>query len=154
MKELIDRLKELHLTISSCESLTGGLFAAKITAVSGASKVYRGSLITYQNDVKAKLLNVDLEEIEKYGAVSYNTASIMALKCKEILNSDIAVSFTGNAGPDVLENKPVGLVYIGIAIKDYIKVDECQFNGDRAQIQEACLSYAKKAILDYLVGKS
>ncbi len=154
MKELIDRLKELHLTISSCESLTGGLFAAKITAVSGASKVYRGSLITYQNDVKAKLLNVDLEEIEKYGAVSYNTASIMALKCKEILNSDIAVSFTGNAGPDVLENKPVGLVYIGIAIKDYIKVDECHFNGDRAQIQEACLSYAKKAILDYLVGKS
>ena len=152
MKELIDRLKEYNLTISSCESLTGGLFAAKITSISGASKVFKGALVTYKNDVKAALLGVDILEIEKYGAISEQTAHLMATKVKSITGSDVAVSFTGNAGPDVLENKDVGLVFIGVAFKDEVKVHKCRFSGDRNKIREDCILYAKTVIMAELDG--
>lgn len=118
MRTLVTELIKLNLTISTMESLTGGLFGAKITSYSGVSKIYKGTLVTYSNQAKIKVGHVDQNIINKYGAISEETAIVMAKNCQNIFETDIAVSFTGNAGPTVMENKAVGLVYSVIRIKD------------------------------------
>ena len=110
MEQLVKKLKEKNLTIASCESLTGGMFASSIVNVSGASSVFAGSYVTYMDKAKEILLN-GKEILDKYGAVSYQMAYLMAKTVKEKFAVNIGVSFTGNDGPTGSENKPVGLVY-------------------------------------------
>ncbi len=117
MQELFELLLEKGLTISSCESLTGGLFASELTRVPHVSNVFKGSIVTYWNSVK-EFAGVDSETLEKYGAVSQQTAYQMAKGVQEKLQTNIGVSFTGNAGPSVMEGKPCGLVYTCIVIDD------------------------------------
>ena len=128
--------REKGLTLGSVESFTGGLFAKEITAVSGASKFYKGGLVTYATEEKARLLGISQEDIAKYGVVSKEIALQMAEKGRKVLDVDVCVSFTGNAGPDAMENKPVGEVYIGIATKDEVKAYPFLLKGDRKSIQE------------------
>lgn len=112
---LVEALKKKHLSIASCESLTAGLFAASIAEISGASSVLKGALVTYQNDIKERIAHVDEHLIDTYGVVSRECASAMAENTRRIMEADICVSFTGNAGPTAMEGKPAGLVYCAIA---------------------------------------
>ena len=114
-QDLFEILKSNHLSLASCESLTGGLFASTFTDISGASEVFKGAIITYTNEIKEKL-GVSKTTIETYGAISKECAREMVLNASEYFSSDITVSFTGNAGPLPSEGKRVGLFYIGIAI--------------------------------------
>lgn len=120
-------------TIASVESLTGGGFGYQITKTPGASKFYKGTLVTYANEIKEKL-GVDTSQ----GVVNAEVAQQMALKGKEFFNVDYCISFTGNAGPSVLDNKEVGLVYIAINEQVY----ELLFKGDRQQIREQAINFA------------
>ena len=138
-------LTKNHLTLSSAESLTGGLFGETITSHPGASKYYKGGIITYSNSIKEEL-GVNKSTIEKFGAVSKETATEMVKKAQQFFNSDVAVSFTGNAGPTAMENKPVGLVYIGIAYKTNLFVYSNIFSGTREEIRKKSVEFAIEAL--------
>ncbi|MEH7246920.1 competence/damage-inducible protein A [Neobacillus niacini] len=115
--ELMEILKARKLTIAAAESLTGGLFQQELTSFPGVSSVYKGGIVCYTDEVKKNVLNVKSETIEKYGVVSQECAKELAENVAALIASDIGISFTGVAGPDELEGKPVGTVYIGISIK-------------------------------------
>ena len=113
------RLTESGLTLSVAESCTGGFLASLFTAMPGASKYFYGSVTSYDNSVKENILNVSIETIAEHGAVSRECAEAMALGVSRALNTDIAVSTTGIAGPDGgSEDKPVGTVWVGVAYPD------------------------------------
>jgi nicotinamide-nucleotide amidase len=116
LEELMKQLKGKNLTITAAESLTGGLFQQEITSIPGASSVFKGGVVCYSNEVKHQVLKVKLETLETHGAVSEQCAIELAENAAKIFKTDIGISFTGVAGPDELEGKPVGTVYIGIAI--------------------------------------
>ena len=127
-------LREKGLTISTAESCTGGLVAATLVNVPGSSEYFKGSVVAYSNDVKEKLLGVKRETLENYGAVSAQTAREMALGVKELLNTDIALSTTGIAGPGGgTPEKPVGLTYFAIAYGDKVKTFKKVFPYSRNQ---------------------
>lgn len=147
MQQLVQCLKEKQVTLASIESLTGGLFASEVAAVSGASKVLKGSLVTYQSSVKIHVLGVDAKLIEQYGVISKECAEAMVICGKQMFQSDIVVSCTGNAGPEVMDGKAVGLVYMGILMNDHIDVYEEYFTGDRNTIREQVCVYLKNKIL-------
>lgn len=124
-------------TLGSVESITGGLFASKITSIPGASKYFKGSMVTYSNEIKEKL-GIDTSK----GVINKEVALAMAKKGKEFLGVDICVSFTGNAGPEAMDNEPVGKVFI--AIND--KVYEKNFQGTREEIRSKAVSFALSEI--------
>ena len=110
-KKLIDK----GLTLSSAESCTGGMFAASVTNVAGVSACFDRGIVTYSNQAKMDELGVSAETLEKYGAVSAETAMEMAAGLAKVSGSDVCVSVTGIAGPGGgSEEKPVGLVYVGL----------------------------------------
>jgi len=133
------------LTLSAAESLTGGGFGYEITSHPGASKYFKGTLVTYVNDIKAKL-GVKQETLDNYGAVSSQTAEEMCLNAHEFFNTDVAISFTGNAGPSAMEDKPVGLVYIGIYYRGEISVFKNVFTGSREEIRSKCIDFGVEAL--------
>ncbi len=106
------------LRVATAESCTAGYIAKRLTEVAGASDVFDCGLVTYSNDMKEKLLGVRHETLARHGAVSAETATEMAAGAKRVSGADVAVAVTGVAGPGCSENKPVGLVYIGIADRD------------------------------------
>ncbi|MGP1361448.1 MAG: CinA family protein [Candidatus Fimenecus sp.] len=113
---LVMALKEKKLKIATAESCTGGLLSKLITDVSGASDVFDFGAVTYSNFMKTRVLGVKKETLEKYGAVSRETAIEMANGIRYFSEADIGVSITGIAGPDSdSTDKPVGLVFIGIS---------------------------------------
>ena len=112
---LVNALHERKETIVFAESCTGGLLSASITSISGSSKVFKGSIISYSNELKKSLLNISENQLNKFGAVSKEVAETMAKNVKEKLGSDWAISISGIAGPDGgTKEKPVGLVYVSI----------------------------------------
>lgn len=140
-------LRAQRMTLSVAESCTGGKLADRIVSVSGASRYFRGGMVTYQNDTKSALLGISPHSIESKGAVSRETALAMARAIRERFGSILGVAITGIAGPTGGNvRKPVGLVYIAIASQDRVKAWEERFPGDREQIQ---IRSAKKA-LEYL----
>ena len=115
MKSLIRILSKKKLKISFAESCTGGLLASAITSTSGASKVFDLGLITYSNWAKIKVLKVNQNIIEKYGAVSPECCKAMVVNLSKLSKANINTSITGIAGPNGgTKSKPVGLVYIGV----------------------------------------
>ena len=149
LQVLGNKLIENNLSICSSESLTGGLFGAKLVEVSGISQVYKGSIVAYQNEIKTSLLNVKEETINKHGAVSLECAYEMVKNVQNIFKSDIAVSFTGNAGPNPSEGKKVGLVFVGIYFLGEIEILELSLKGTREEIRNECL----KAVANKLLRK-
>lgn len=118
MKKLLNLYKEKGLTLGSIESMTGGLFAGKITGIPGSSTVFKGSIVTYSVEEKINLVGVKKSTIDKFGVVSEEVAKEMAEKGRKILNVDICVSVTGNAGPTCEPGgKKAGCFYIAIASK-------------------------------------
>ena len=119
---LVNKLKEKNLTLSCAESCTGGLIAKSITDVSGCSSVFYGGVVSYDNIVKMGVLGVKEDTLKAHGAVSYQTAEEMASGVKRACSTDIGISTTGIAGPGgAVPGKPVGTVYIGIAINDTVE---------------------------------
>lgn len=116
LEELTKCLNEKRLTVTAAESLTGGLFQQEITSLPGASSIFKGGIVSYSNEIKRGILQIKQETLDRFGAVSEQCAREMAENAARIFKADIGVSFTGVAGPDDLEGKPVGTVYIGIAI--------------------------------------
>jgi nicotinamide-nucleotide amidase len=115
-QELVNLLREKGLTLGVVESATGGLISHLITNVPGASDVYLGSITSYSNEVKIRVVGVKAATIEKYGAVSAQVARQMAAGGRKVLGVDICVADTGIAGPKgATPNKPVGLFYIGLS---------------------------------------
>ena len=127
--------REYGRTLGSVESFTGGLFAKEVNAVSGASHFFKGALVTYASEEKNRILGISYQDIDQYGVVSKEVAAQMAANGQKLLNVDYCVSFTGNAGPDAMEGKPVGLVFIGVAIYDKVEVYEFNLEGSREEIQ-------------------
>lgn len=148
MDKVIELLNALNYTISSCESITGGLFSKTITDISGASKVFSGAIISYNNEIKVKVVKVKTKLIKKYGVVSAECALAMAKNVKKIFQTDVAISFTGNAGPENLENKPSGLVYLAIFLsKKQFWVTELNLQGNRDQIRIAVIKKAQELLV-------
>ena len=133
-KVLLDRLHEKHLTLSVAESCTGGLIAKRMTDIPGCSDVFFGGCVTYTNEVKERLLGVKHETLEKYGAVSAETAKEMARGVRLATGSDIGLSATGIAGPGGgSEETPVGTVFLGISTKDGESFRRLSLSGRRSR---------------------
>lgn len=148
-------LKEKHMTVTTAESCTAGLVAARIMNVAGASDVYSEGYITYSDDAKRKLLGVRKETLEKYTAVSEETACEMAAGAAQAANADAAISVTGIAGPGGgTKEKPVGLIYIGCFLSGDVTVKECHFNGDRMENRTAAVKEALHLLKEKLMTES
>ena len=129
-------LIENNLTLSIAESLTGGLLTSMLVEKSGISNSLLEGIVCYSNNSKITALGVKEQTLERFGAVSEQTAREMAEGVARRLNSDFAVATTGIAGPNRdASNKPVGLVYIGLYSKGKVDVVECLFTGDRELIR-------------------
>lgn len=151
VNELMNKLKSSKLTIASAESLTGGLFAEKLTNLAGSSVVVKGGIVCYTNEVKEQVLHVKKETLDTEGAVSSSTAEQLAENVRELLNSDIGISFTGVAGPSESEGKPVGTVYIGISyLNQPTKVYPLKLAGSRQGIRIRTVKYGFYYLLQLL----
>lgn len=148
IRELIEICTKNHFTISSCESLTAGLFTSQIASVPGASAILKGGLVTYFTPMKTRLAHVDEKLIETYGVVSSECAFAMAKNTREIMEVDFCVSFTGNAGPSSMEGKPAGLVYCAIASKNDVEVyDFLIHDHSRNEVREMVVSKMLERLL-------
>ena len=148
-------LLERGLTLSAAESCTGGLVAKRMTDLPGASRVFRGGVVSYVNDVKADILGVPREVLETYGAVSEETARAMAEGCRRVCGSDLAVSLTGVAGPDTDERgNEVGTVYIALAWGEgtICKKLSCGRGRGRDRVRSAAAHNAFDLLRRYLLG--
>jgi len=134
---VVTNFRERKLKLALAESCTGGMIAARITSVPGASDIFNGAIVCYANDVKRDLLGVPQGLLETEGAVSASCAKAMAEGARKSLKSDIALSVTGIAGPGGgTPTKPVGCVFIGIATKGAVTAERHLFTGDRDQIRQ------------------
>lgn len=145
--ELVAALRAAGAFVSTAESCTGGLVAARITSVSGASEAFKYGAVTYCNEAKNKILGVKKETLDSFGAVSAETAAEMAAGVRKIMNAEIGVSVTGLAGPNGGEGKPVGLVYVAVNSDNYSEVTENHFSGDRISVRNQAADKALELAL-------
>ena len=135
--KIINTLKEQNQTITFAESCTGGRIASEFTAISGASSVLNGSVVSYANEIKSQWLGVEEETLIKYGAVSQECVEEMLNGVIKMANANYAIAVSGIAGPTGgTDEKPVGTVYLGIQIKEKNIIEHHLFEGDREEVQE------------------
>ncbi|MEA1879755.1 MAG: CinA family protein [Campylobacterota bacterium] len=151
VENIIKKLVSQNQTISFSESCTGGRITAAFTAISGASAVLNGSMVTYSNDIKHSWLGVENEVLENYGAVSSECIVQMLAGIQKATDSDYALAVSGVAGPTGgSDEKPVGTVYIGLLTPTSQEVFHCLFDGDRSSIQEQSTAFAIRKLDEYL----
>ncbi len=144
-QSLVELLLSNDMTITCVESCTGGLVSAALVGVSGASDVFKSSFVTYSNKAKRKLAGVSKDTLDRYTAVSAQTAQEMAEGGAKAAGSDVCISVTGLAGPGGgTRKKPVGLVYIGCFVRGKVRVEEYHFSGDRNNVR---MLAAKNALI-------
>ena len=145
-----DVLKSLKgKTLATAESCTGGLIGSALTAVPGASRVYKGGIISYWSEVKQNLLNVDGEDLKNLGPVSMQVAGAMAQGARKALCTDVAVSVTGLAGPDGdAFGRPVGTVFVGFDNGAKTVVKQHRFAGDREAVRRQAAEAALQLLLE------
>ncbi|MBE5794944.1 MAG: CinA family protein [Clostridiales bacterium] len=147
--EVVRGFLDKQLTLGTAESLTGGMIAASVAGVSGASAVLMGGVVSYDARVKHEMLGVEQEIIDTVGVVSEPCARQMAQGARAALKVDVAVSATGIAGPTGgTPETPVGTVFIGVAWAGGVKVDECHFTGDRQSVREQSAAHALTMALE------
>jgi PncC family amidohydrolase len=141
-------LLKKRLTLSLCESCTGGMLGAIITGIPGSSKYFEGGIIAYSNEIKKRIAGVKTVTLKKFGAVSTQTAREMAKGVRRIMKTDIGISITGIAGPGGgTRAKPVGLVFIAFASKNTTSIHKFKFSGSRENIRKkTCISALKLLI--------
>lgn len=157
MKNIQETVVELlikhGMKLATAESCTGGLIAQKITSVAGASECFDCGVVTYSNAQKQKLLGVSAETLEKFGAVSQQTALEMCKGVKALSDADFGISVTGIAGPGGgTPEKPVGTVWIGICGENLHKAEKFLFDGDRQQVRESTAELALKMVEDAILN--
>ncbi|MGV9249154.1 CinA family protein [Streptomyces sp. NPDC003710] len=148
-------------TLAVAESLTGGLVAAEITAVAGASQVFRGSVTAYATDLKRDVLGVDGTLLAERGAVDPQVAAQMAAGVRKALGADWGLATTGVAGPDPQDGQPVGTVFVAVdgpfeGVSDELgggKVAALRLNGDRAEIRMESVRSVLALLLEQLAGE-
>ena len=135
IEKTIKKLQEKKLTVSTAESCTGGMLSSYFTSIDGSSKIFMLGFITYSNKSKINVLKVPRNIIKKYGSVSKECCASMVKNLKKIAKTNIAISITGIAGPSGgSNNKPVGLVYIGIIFKNKIIIKKNIFNKNATRL--------------------
>ena len=149
-QELGELLRQKGLTISCAESCTGGLLTGCLTEIAGSSDYVMGSVVSYTNQVKNRIIGVKQTTLAEYGAVSAAVAQEMAEGIRTLIGTDIGVSVTGNAGPGASEDKAVGLVYIGVTGKKGTVTGENHFDGNRSAVREQAVEKALKMVLEYI----
>ena len=156
---LVNLLKEKGKTISFAESCTGGMLSEMVTDISGASSVFYGSVVSYDNSIKENVLHVSADILNTFGADILNTFGAVSEECahamaegvKKLMNTDYAISITGIAGPTGgTKDKPVGLVYIGVTDGENTKVYKNIFNGSRQQIRLRSANKAIQLIINFI----
>ena len=146
--KLVSALSAKGLTCATAESCTGGGVGSAITSVAGSSAVFLGGVISYSNEVKADVLGVSRDSLASVGAVSSEVAAQMATGARRVIGSDLAVSLTGIAGPGGgSAEKPVGLVWFGLATSKGVTTQSRIFPGDRAAIRLAAIAHALGLLL-------
>lgn len=148
-------------TLAVAESLTGGLVAAEVTAVPGASKAFRGSVTAYATELKHRLLGVDITLLEQYGAVNPQVAARMAAGVRTALGADWGIATTGVAGPDEQDGQPVGTVFVALdgpfrpdsGSAGGGKVEALRLNGSRAEIRMESVRSVLALLLEELAGE-
>ena len=154
--EILERLHELlknrGLTLSAAESCTGGLISHYLTALPGSSKFFSAGVVSYAEETKINILHMKPETISEYGVVSEETAREMAEKMRLLAGTDCSISTTGNLGPDALEGKERGLVYIAASKEGMTISKELKLRRDRSANKEEA-SLAALTLLVELVEK-
>ena len=147
-------LREKKLTLAAAESCTGGLFSKRMTDLSGASEIYHGGVVSYVNGVKANVLGVSPETLDRFGAVSAETAKEMAEGVRRVCGSDLGISFTGVAGPNRDDRgNEVGTVYVGAATEEKTYVNLLKLAGDRDTIRTLAVEQGMELLLELLREK-
>ena len=142
-ENVVQLLEGIDCTVATAESCTGGLLSGAITSVSGASSVFGYGVCTYANEAKMKLIGVKAETLDEYGAVSCETAREMAEGIRKLSGAGYGVSTTGIAGPKSDDtNKPVGLCYIAVGMKDGVHTYRYNLIGSREEITETAKNTA------------
>ena len=150
IKKVHELFKDRALTLSVAESCTGGLVCHYITNLPGASTFFTAGIVSYSEDIKKNILGVNSETIEQFGVVSKETACEMAEKIRQISNTDCSLSTTGNLGPDVLEGKERGLVYIAASTKGKTLSRELRLKGDREKNKEEAVLEGLKLLIEIM----
>jgi nicotinamide-nucleotide amidase len=149
--QVVVRLRECGATLATAESLTGGLLAALITAVPGASAVFRGGIVAYASDLKADLLGVEEVLLAEQGPVHPDVARQMAAGVRRRLGADLGVATTGVAGPTEQSGRPVGTVWVGAADRRTVVAVDAASIGNRDAIRRATCHSALVTVLSRLV---
>ncbi|GGZ89050.1 CinA family protein [Streptomyces echinoruber] len=159
--ELVRLLTVRGETVAVAESLTGGLVAAEITSVPGASKVFRGSVTAYATELKHELLGVDAALLATRGAVDPQVAAQMAAGVRKALDADWGLATTGVAGPDPQDGQPVGTVFVAVdgpfgadsGVAEGGKVTSLRLNGDRAEIRRESVRSVLALLTERIAGE-
>ena len=156
LEEVVGQLLvEQELTLGVAESCTGGLIAHRLTNVPGSSNYLLGGVVAYSYDVKERVLEVHHDTLYEHGAVSRETALEMARGARRLLGSDVALAVTGIAGPGGgTAEKPVGLVYIALAARDFERCERHLWSGDRLQNKQRSSQAALEMLREYLEGRA
>lgn len=153
VRQVVELLQSRKKTVTAAESLTGGLFSSALTSVQGVSSVFPGSIVCYSNQVKETVLSVPEELIQSEGVVSEACARKLAENSRRLLNTDIAISFTGVAGPEELEGHPPGTVFISITDGQRDEVHRLQLAGSRENIQDRTVKYGCFYLRTFLLNE-
>lgn len=145
--EVVEQLTSRGLSLAVAESLTGGLLAAALTSVPGASGSFRGGVVTYCDMAKTEVLNVPSSVIERASAVSPEVAAAMARGAMHLFHSDWALATTGEAGPSSASGRAVGTAYVAICSSDQIWVTELHIPGDRQTVRRSVVERALELLL-------
>ena len=158
-KESLEAVQKVHelfkqegLTLSVAESCTGGLISHLLTILPGASTFFNGGVVTYSIDFKERFLGISSEIISSHGVVSEETAREMAERIRIIAKTDYSLSTTGNLGPDVLEGKEKGLVYIAVSKKGKTFSREMRLRGSREKNKEDAALEALRFLIEIVEG--
>lgn len=142
-----EKLKTKAATVACAESCTGGLVTSLLTDVPGSSGYVAGSVVCYTNEVKARIVGVARTTLDRYSAVSGETAGEMALGVRKLMGTDYGLATTGNLGPEPSEGRPVGLVYIAVASEAGVICEELHLQGSRSE-NKAAVAERALALLD------
>ncbi len=152
-KRIGELLSQRGWTLAVAESCTGGLLSHRITNVPGSSSYFQGGVVSYSNEAKERILGVPHETLVEHGAVSEETALAMAQGVRQLLGTEIALSVTGIAGPTGgTPEKPVGLVYIGLAADGVELCEKHIWKGDRTENKERSAEAALELLLKHLTS--
>ncbi|AGR40963.1 CinA family protein [Spiroplasma taiwanense] len=149
MRKLLKKLLQKKYTISACESFSGGMFSNEITNIKGSSDWFMGSFVCYSNDFKNNILNIDIEIIKKYSAVSFQAINLMLDNTFKLLNTEVVFAFTGYATPIDITNGNSGLSYIGFRFenKNHIYKFEIKKNISRKRYKKMAIKFIIKKFL-------